>query len=249
MKMTPHHEPSEDLRPVALITGAGSGIGRALAVLLSRNGYNLALVGRRIKPLESTAALLSSPCRTIVVSADIADLAQAGAIISETIGRLGRLDVLVSNAGIAPIVPIDRTTPALLHDVYNTNALGPASLIAAAWPIFTSACAGRIICTSTLGTRDPFPGFFAYAAAKSAVNSMIRSCAREGKRFNIKAFAIAPGAVETEMLRANFSEKLIPPAAALAPETVAQLMADCIAGTHDDRNGQTIYISASRGIE
>lgn len=230
--------------PAAIITGAGSGIGRATAILLAASGYRLALLGRRTPPLAETAALLPPSADALITPCDIGDPAQAAAAVDACLERFARLDALINNAGLAPLAAIDKTTPQVIDDAYRVNALGPAYLIARAWPAMTRQRAGCIINISTLGTIDPFPGFFAYASSKAAVNLMVRSCANEGKPFNIRAFAIAPGAVETDMLRANFSPRQIPPADTLAPERVAELILACIRGRHDARNGDTIPISS-----
>lgn len=233
-------------RPVTIITGAGSGIGRGLATLLSSKGHALALVGRRAKLLDQTAAACKG--ESLCLAEDIAVPDSAGLIARQTYERFGRVDNLVNNAGFAPLLGIDRTTPEVLEQAFQINALGPARLISACWPSMVAQRSGCIVNTSTLGTVDPFPGFFAYAAAKSAVNSMARSCALEGKPHNIRAFAIAPGAVETDMLRANFPPTKVPPKACLAPDAVAELIAECIEGVHNARNGRTLFITAQKGV-
>ncbi len=247
---------------MAVITGAGSGIGRATCILLASRGFDLALVGRRELPLAETADLAraeasglggggagSGDARFVVIAEDIADPRACAGIIERAAGELGRIDVLVNNAGFAPLAPIARTTSELIQQAFATNALAPACLIAAAWKHLSATKRGCVVNVSTLGTRDPFQGFFAYAAAKGSVNVMTKSCAIEGRSVGIRAFAVAPGAVETGMLRANFNEKLIPPAAALKPEAVAALIVECIEGRHPSRNGDTIFITASKGVE
>lgn len=246
--MPEHHAQTPPIR-TALITGAGSGIGRALAVRLATEHFGLILLGRDEQSLKETAALLGTGAKTHILCADVGEPSRAKQIIAEAIGTFGSLDVLVNNAGYAPLLPIHASTPEALQAIYNVNALGPAALIAAIWPHFVDRRGGTIVCTSTLGTRDPFPGFFGYAAAKSAIDSMVRSCAIEGRAHGIRAFSVAPGAVETPMLRANFSTDRIPTSATMSPEFVAEVMAECILGQRDDRNGQTIYLSAERGIE
>lgn len=242
-----------ETRRAALITGAGSGIGRAVAMALASEGFDLALVGRRRDHLEETARLIGADGRTqprvLVIPADVAESVPARQAAESAIQHFGRLDVLVNNAGYAPLASIDRTTPDLLDRAFRVNALGPANLIAAAWPALCRCGGACIINISTLGTRDPFPGFFAYASAKGAVNVMARSCAKEGKAHGVKAFAIAPGAVETPMLRANFSTTQIPPSRALPPEAVADVAVRCVRGEFDARSGDTLFVSAGRGVE
>jgi NAD(P)-dependent dehydrogenase (short-subunit alcohol dehydrogenase family) len=227
---------------VALITGAGSGIGRATALLLAERGWRLALVGRREELLRETAALLVEGARSMVIAADAGVAEQIQRTVDAAAAHFGGLDALVNNAGLAPNAPIADTTPDMIDEVYRVNALGPAYAIAHAWPIFQRQLSGCVVNVSTIGTLDPFPGFFAYASAKAAVNVMAQSCANEGRAIGVRAFAIAPGAVETPMLRANFPESRIPPSACLSAQEVAAVIVGCIEGRYDDRVGQTITI-------
>jgi NAD(P)-dependent dehydrogenase (short-subunit alcohol dehydrogenase family) len=230
-----------DAEPVALITGAGSGIGRAAAIELAGRGWRLVLVGRQRAPLEETAELADTECA--LAPGDITREGDCRAMIAAATDGLGGLDALVNNAGWAPHLPIDQTTPDIIADAFAVNAIGPAMLIQLAWPIFVRQGSGVIVNMSTLGTQDPFEGFFAYAAAKSAVNSMTRSCAKEGAAHGIRAFAIGPGAVETAMLRGIFGDS-IPPENCLAPEVVATVIAECICGEREGDNGSVIWMVA-----
>lgn len=226
--------------PVAIITGAGSGIGRQTAILLAERGWRLVLAGRRRGALEETAAMLDG--ESLVACADVADPAQAAGLVDAALAGFGRLDALVNNAGWAPLAPIDRSDAPFTAAVFAVNAFGPGAAIARAWPVFVAQRSGRIVNLSTLGTADPFPGFFAYAAAKSAAESMVRSCAVEGRDHGIRAFAIAPGAVETDMLRANFSEAALPASKCLSAGAVAGVIVACLAGERDHDNGKVIYL-------
>jgi NAD(P)-dependent dehydrogenase (short-subunit alcohol dehydrogenase family) len=233
---------TSDQPRVALVTGAGTGIGRATAMLLAERGCRVVLVGRRAEPLRETAALLVEGAQSLAVEADVGVPEQAMGMIDAAVAHFGRLDVLVNNAGYAPRLPIERTTPQIIEQVYRVNALGPAWAIARAWPVFRRQGSGCVVNVSTLGTIDPFPGFFAYAAAKAAVNLMARSCAKEGRAIGVRAFAVAPGAVETAMFRAAFSETEVTRSACLSPEEVARLIVACVEGEHDARSGETITI-------
>jgi NAD(P)-dependent dehydrogenase (short-subunit alcohol dehydrogenase family) len=229
--------------PVALITGAGSGIGRATACLLGTHGYRVVLAGRREAPLQETARGLPTAATPRVKVADVGDPRQARALVDHTVHEFGRLDVLVNNAGEASLHAIGETTTDILDRSYRVNALGPANAIAAAWPVFARQNSGCIVNVSTIGTLDPFPGFFAYASAKAAMNVMVRSCATEGRAIGVRAFAVAPGAVETAMLRANFDEKRVPSASCLAPDDVARVILECVTGARDAENGRVIVVS------
>lgn len=234
--------PAHDDRkiPVAIITGGGSGIGLATARRLAAEGWNLVLAGRSAEKLHHAAESLGG--RAVSVQAHVERPADISRMIDRATDHFGRLDALVNNAGYAPLVSIEDTTPEQIQECYAVNAMGPAFAIARAWPHFVRQKSGCIVNISTLGTDDPFPGFFAYAASKAPCNVMARSCANEGAEHNIRAFSVAPGAVETEMLRSIFDEKTIPADKTMEPATVAEVVADCILGNRDADNGKTIFL-------
>jgi NAD(P)-dependent dehydrogenase (short-subunit alcohol dehydrogenase family) len=228
--------------PVAIVTGAGSGIGRCASTHLAKAGYRVALVGRREEALIETQGLIDGP-ETLVLPVDVSDAAQAASVVVRTVETWGRLDALVNNAGAAPLEPIEKTSEYLLLSTFAVNAFGPAHLIAQAWPVFKRQESGCVVNVSTAGTADPFPGFFAYAASKAALESMTRSVMREGAAYGIRAFSVAPGAVETELLRGLFDEDAVPSSAALAPDDVAAAICDCVLGRRDADAGTVIRLS------
>lgn len=231
--------------PVALVTGAGSGIGLAVCELLAAEGWRLGLAGRRSERLDAAAqaaAVAGAEAEAIV--ADVSLAAQARGMVERAAARFGRIDALVNNAGSAPLCAIDRTTPELLERTFAVNALGPANAIAAAWPHMVRQGGGRIVNVSTMGTKDPFPGFFAYAASKAAVNLMARSCANEGRSHGIFAFAVAPGAVETGLLREIFDEQMVPTERCLSPRQVAEVVVACATGRRDADSGEVIWLAS-----
>jgi NAD(P)-dependent dehydrogenase (short-subunit alcohol dehydrogenase family) len=229
---------------VAIVTGAGSGIGRGAAGLLAAAGWRVALVGRGRAALERVArdAGSSAAERTLVLARDVGRPDDARAIVVETVARWGRLDALVSNAGTAPVRDIEATDEALLAEVFAVNAFGPALAIARAWPTFVRQRSGVIVNVSSMAAVDPFPGFFVYAASKAAVASLVRSAAREGAAIGVRAYAVAPGAVETPMLRAIVSEDDLPRSATLDPAGVARVIVECVLGHRPEPSGSTILM-------
>ncbi|MBM4107761.1 MAG: SDR family oxidoreductase [Phycisphaerae bacterium] len=226
---------------VALVTGAGSGIGRAIALALAREGFSLTLVGRRSDPLRETARL-AAPATYEMAVVDLATADACRAAVEACVACFGRLDVLVNNAGIGVLRPIGQTSPELVEDSYRLNALAPAWTTLAAWPHFERQKAGCVVNISSMASFDPFPGFFAYAGSKAAVNLQAASIAKEGAAIGVRAFAVAPGAVETAMLRASFDLAALPAEQALDPSAVARVVLDCISGVHDRYNGRTIPV-------
>ena len=242
---------SHDLSvPVAFVTGAGSGIGAAVVERLAAAGYATVLVGRREAPLRATegrvAALGGPPA--VVMPADVADDAACENLIDKAVGRFGRLDVLVNNAGWTPLEPIAETDAETARKIFAVNALGPLTLIRRAWPTMTTQkpIAGRpspcIVNVSSYATVDPFPGLGVYAGAKAALNLFTRACVNEGRGKGLRAFAIAPGAVETELLRSIVDEELLPNDATLSPGDVAAVIIQCVLGQRDAENGTTILL-------
>ncbi|MCA9285252.1 MAG: SDR family oxidoreductase [Phycisphaerales bacterium] len=237
-------------RPTALITGASSGIGLAVSTKISQGGWSVVLVGRSQERLDAAHAelrLAGAPIERIhCVASDIGRTGEAGRCVRETMARHGRIDAVVNNAGTGRIVPIPDTTDDLLHDTFAPNVFGPAMLIAHAWNHLRSAAAetGRatIVNVSSMASIDPFPGFFVYAATKSALDSLTRSAAKEGAEFGIRAFSVNPGAVETPLLRTIVDESALPRSRTLAPADVAKVVVQCIEGARDAECGRVIAL-------
>lgn len=236
--------PMPNTAPLAIITGASSGIGLATARILAARHWRIALVARDAARLEQARASLHDPDAHPVIPADLAEHDAADRVVAAALSQASRVDAIINNAGLAPLLPIDRHDEALLQRLFAVNAIAPARAIAACWPHFVNQRAGVIVNVSSLATRDPFPGFFGYAASKAAVNLLAQSAAKEGAAHNIRAFAVAPGAVETPMLRALFDTVSLPPASCLAPDDVAKLIVDCVEGRQDHQNGKTIFLAA-----
>ena len=229
------------MRKVALITGAGSGIGRALAVRLAGEGYALALASRTESALDETARLLGD-ADYYIHPADVADIHQCDDLVAAAASRFSRLDLLAHVAGYAVQASIPDTTPDAWRQSFDVNVAAAYALTRAAWPIFARQNSGLIVNVSSMASIDPFPGFAAYASAKAAVNMLTRVTADEGDPIGLRAVAIAPGAVETPMLRSMFDEKMIPRDATLDPDVVAKVIADCAAGRREFESGAVIRV-------
>lgn len=233
--------PKSDL-PVAIITGAGSGVGRDLAVLMAEAGYHCLLAARTTADLEETAALAATEvpgAESLVVPTDVADPDAVNKLVSETLRRFGRIDALANVAGYAPLQPIDAIDDETLHRCTAVNFNAVVYATRAVWPTFKAQKSGAICNVSSMGAFDPFTGFNIYGAMKAAVNIFTKATADEGEAININAYAIAPGAVETPMLRSLFDEKMIPAESTLDPMDVAAAIRDCLTGKTDMQSGET----------
>jgi len=234
--------------PVILVTGSSRGLGRGIAQHLAGRGYSIAInYARNATAADETLALCEAGRQTddqrfLTVQADVADAADRSRMLAEILAHFGRLDCLVNNAGGVEIAPIEATGDDLLQRTFEVNAFSPARLIAASWPIFQKQRSGCVVNVSSRSTVDPFPGLSVYAAAKSALESLARSIINEGRSMGITAYTVAPGAVETPMLRALWSEDELPPSQAMAPDEVARVIVDCILGRREQDLGQTIRI-------
>ncbi len=240
-------EREESPARIALVTGAGSGIGRAVAALLACEGYCVALVGRTEAKLLETARQIESggaAREALVVAADLAKEDEACGAADRVLDRWGRLDVLVNNAGWGWLKPIVETTPGFLRTTFEFNFFSAAHLILRAWPVFLRQKSGCVVNVSSGAAHDPFPGFFAYAASKAAMESLCRSIANEKGAEGIRAYSVAPGAVETPLLRSVFSEKEFPRSMTLDPLDVARRILDCIRGTAGVPNGGTVLVKS-----
>jgi NAD(P)-dependent dehydrogenase (short-subunit alcohol dehydrogenase family) len=225
--------------PVALITGAGRGIGRAVAVELSLRAYALLLVSRTEGELRGSAKLTNA---AHIFPADIAKPQAAKDAVQKCLERFGRLDAIVHCAGLAPILKIEETTDQQWHDIIDTNLSAAFYLARAAWPTFVEQKGGVIVNISSQAARDPFVGFAAYAAAKAGVNLLGLSLAREGQVHGIRVHTIAPGATETQMFRKLMTPAQFPQEKTLDPADVARIVAQCVTGELKHTSGEVIWV-------
>jgi NAD(P)-dependent dehydrogenase (short-subunit alcohol dehydrogenase family) len=189
---------------IAVITGAGSGIGRAVAVKLRANGYNVVLAGRQRETLESTAAL-GGAGQAIVVPTDVTNPADVTALFETAKKRFGRLDVLFNNAGsFAPAVPIDELTIEQWNAVVNVNLTG-AFLCAQATIRQMKAQqprGGRIINNGSISAQAPRPNSAPYTATKHAITGLTKSISLDGRAFDIACSQIDIGNAATDLTEA-----------------------------------------------
>ena len=154
--------------------------------------------------------------------------------------------MVVNNAAASHPGEIHRAKPEEIAHLFAVNGAAPAAIVSAAWPSLVSAAGKRgratIVNISSMATVDPFPNLYAYAASKAGLNVMALSAHNAGKAHGIRAFAVAPGAVETAMLRTVASERYLPTSRTLTPESVAAVVLKCVKGEMDGRSGETILL-------
>jgi NAD(P)-dependent dehydrogenase (short-subunit alcohol dehydrogenase family) len=233
---------------VAIVTGAGSGIGRATALKLASLKYAIALVGRTRSTLEAVdaEAKAAGSSKTLVIPADVAKVAEVNAMIERVAAECSRIDVLINNAGHAPLVPTHQATPEQWDQILNTNLSSAFYAIRAAWPIMQnqSPKGGVIINISSMAAKDPFPNLGAYGVAKAGLNILTLATAREGAPHNIRVIGIAPGAVDTPMFRGLFGNQ-IDDVHILQPDNIADAILAAIDGGLAYSSGDTIYVHRS----
>jgi NAD(P)-dependent dehydrogenase (short-subunit alcohol dehydrogenase family) len=206
-----------DMR-VAVITGAGTGVGRASAVALAADGFAVVLAGRRREPLEETAAEL--PTESLVVTADVADAGDVEALFSVTEQRFGRIDLLFNNAGTgAPAVPIDELDIDVWRRVVDTNLTGAFLCARAAIAIMKrqEPPGGRIINNGSISAHTPRPHSAPYTATKHAMTGLTKSIALDGRAHGITCGQIDIGNAATDMT-ARMTAGVLQPDGSSRPE-------------------------------
>jgi NAD(P)-dependent dehydrogenase (short-subunit alcohol dehydrogenase family) len=190
---------------VAVVTGGGTGIGRAVALALARDGCATVVAGRRREPLEATVAEGAGfGARMLAVPADVGDPASVRALFAETKRQFGRLDVLFNNAGLgAPPVPLEDLTFEQWKVVVDTNLTGAFLCTQEAFRLMKSQepRGGRIINNGSISAHAPRPRSAPYTATKHAITGLTKSTALDGRAYDIACGQIDIGNAATEMTR------------------------------------------------
>ena len=176
------------MAPVALITGAGSGIGQACALALTREGYSVVLAGRRADALQETVDKAGSGAEMLAVPTDVADPEQVKSLFGAAKEKYGRLDLLFNNAGIgAPPVSLEELTVDQWKSVVDVNLTGPFLCTQEAFRIMKDQDprGGRIINNGSISAYVPRPFSAPYTATKHAITGLTRSTSLDGRRYDI----------------------------------------------------------------
>ncbi|MDO4905642.1 MAG: SDR family oxidoreductase [Lautropia sp.] len=187
---------------VAIITGAGSGIGRAVTLAFLAAGYRVALAGRRQNTLDETVQQSGRARQALVVPTDVTDPEAVETLFERTVATFGRVDVVFNNAGIgAPAVPLETLSPTQWQAVVDTNLSGPFYCIQAAFRAMKaqSPRGGRIINNGSVSTHAPRPMTMPYTATKHAVTGLTKAASLDGRPYDIACGQIDIGNAATEM--------------------------------------------------
>ena len=190
-------------RKVALVTGAGSGIGRAVAVTLLKNGFDVVLAGRRPDALEATAKLAAGTTgESFAVATDVGDPSSVDALFGKIQQRFGRLDVLFNNAGTgAPPVPLEDLSYAQWKAVVDANLTGAFLCTQGAFRLMKTQDprGGRIINNGSISAHAPRPNSAPYTATKHAITGLTKSSSLDGRKYDIAVGQIDIGNALTDL--------------------------------------------------
>ena len=186
---------------IALVTGAGSGIGRAIALKLAKMGMNIALCGRREERLWEVAEKTGRPEDMLVIAGDLTDEVHLTGCVAITVARFGGLDVLVNNAGMALNRPFAETSTDEFDRIMAINVRAPFLMCREALPHLKKSDRATIINIGSVVSYSGYADQAAYTASKHALLGMTKSLAREVWKDGVRVHLIAPGGVDTDMVR------------------------------------------------
>lgn len=234
---------------VAIITGAGKGLGRAYAQHLAARGAAIVVNNRRHPGEADDATSAARVVATIraaggraVANYAAVERPESGAnMVTQALEAFGRLDIVIANAALAQLAPFHKLSLDQFRTIFDVSILGSLHLVHAAWPVLRGQRSGRVILTTSSAGRFGNHGLTAYAAAKGAVEMLMRSLAAEGAANGIYTNAISPYA-RSQMTEAHLDPAL---AARLAPEAVAPMVA-WLASDDCTVNGEVIVAAGGR---
>ena len=187
---------------VAVVTGAGTGVGKAAALALLADGYRVVLAGRRVDPLKEVAELSGAAERVLTVPTDVADPDSVANLFKAAVDAWGRVDLLFNNAGVnAPGIPLEDLTLAQWRNVVDINLTGMFLCIQQAFRVMKAQTprGGRIINNGSISAHTPRPNSIAYTATKHAVMGLTKTASLDGRKYDIAVGQIDIGNAATEM--------------------------------------------------
>lgn len=201
---------------VALLTGAGGGIGREIAVQLGQAGVKMAICGRDEEKLRATAEAAGG---ALELAGDLLDVEYARQCVDRCVEAYGRLDILINNAGVTLSAPLEETTLAQYERVMNTNVRAPFVLISRALA-HLKAARGRVINIASVVAHKGYAQQSVYAASKHALLGLSKSLANEVYKDGVRVHVISPGGVYTDMVK--IARPDLAPEGLVVPQEIAQ---------------------------
>lgn len=189
------------INKVVIITGASSGMGEAAAKHLAGLGATVILGARRADRIDKLAKdIQQTGAQALAVKVDVTDLEQVKNMVDSAVRQFGRVDVIVNNAGVMPLSPMDRINVEEWNTMIDVNIKGVLNGIASVLPYMKEQKSGQIINTSSVAGHKVFYGSAVYSATKYAVRALTEGLRMELKPYNIRTTIVCPGAVKTELL-------------------------------------------------
>jgi 3-oxoacyl-[acyl-carrier protein] reductase len=222
---------------IAVVTGAGRGIGRAVAVDLARRGCDVALLGRTIETLAAAAEeIVGLGRRALAVPCDVARAEQVDAASARVVADLGIPDVVVANAGVVHRAPVQTMTEGEWDEVVDVNLKGTFLVTRAFLPRMLARGSGRFIAIASISSTLGTPKQSAYCAAKWGTVGFMKSLAEELRGTGLQAMCVMPGSVDTDMLRGSGFE------AAMRPLDVARTVTFLALDAPDAMNASAVEL-------
>lgn len=236
---------------VAIVTGGGRGLGRAISIALAKAGADVALCGRRIESCEEAAAEIRAlGRRALPIACHMGHNLEIEALVERTLATLGRVDIVVNNAATNPAArPLIAGTPELFDKVYAVNVRGPLHLacLAAAW--MADHGGGAIVNVISVGALRPGATIGLYCSSKAALQGLTRVMAQEWAPLGVRVNALAPGPVATDMVRAvegtEFHRQMVDATAMkriASPEEIAASVLYLVSDASSYTTGATLIV-------
>ncbi len=223
---------------VAIVTGAGSGVGAQVARMLVERGWGVVLAGRTPEKLEGVAREIGG--RTLVCAMDVGVDGDRARLVDTALDAFGRIDALVNNAGLADYKQVHQHDDDSMMALFRVNGIGPVDLARRVIPAMLEQKSGVVVNVASMANIDPFPGLGMYGCAKGALSVLPKAIENEYGRRGIRGYTICPGAIETGMLRSMFDTKQLPESATLDPADVAARIVGCVVGEEGEPSGSVI---------
>jgi NADP-dependent 3-hydroxy acid dehydrogenase YdfG len=240
---------------VVVITGASSGMGEAAAKHLSALGATVVLGARRVDRIEKLAKEINDKGgQALAIAADVTKLDQVKNMVDSTVQEFGRVDVLLNNAGVMPLSPMDRLNLDEWDKMIDVNIKGVLNGIAAVLPYMKEQKSGQIINTSSVAGHKVFNGSAVYSATKYAVRALTEGLRMEVKPYGIRTTIVCPGAVKTELLEhiteadIQQANKDYVGAVGISPDSFARVVAFAISQPEDVDINEVIFRPTSQEL-